>query len=118
MRGEGICEEVSRSTAAFRDWRSCTSLFHQGRRSSFVIALHLLRLEVRDQCVDSWLKLPVHHLFELVNGEADAMIRQPVLGEIVGSNLLRTVARPYHLLTFFRQCVRLLLHLDFVQPRT
>ncbi len=28
MRGEGTQEEVSRSTAAFRAWRSCTTLFH------------------------------------------------------------------------------------------
>src|ERR1035441_7942367 len=30
MRGEGICTEVSHWLAAFRDWRSCTSLFHHG----------------------------------------------------------------------------------------
>ena len=28
MRGEGTPVDVRRSTAAFRDWRSCTSLFH------------------------------------------------------------------------------------------
>src|SRR6266403_2811873 len=30
MRGEGTPAAVRRSTAAFRDWRSCTSLFHHG----------------------------------------------------------------------------------------
>src|SRR5271170_6159968 len=28
MRGEGTRAEVSRSTALFRAWRSCTTLFH------------------------------------------------------------------------------------------
>jgi hypothetical protein len=28
MRGEGTCAEVSRSTAALRARRSCTTLFH------------------------------------------------------------------------------------------
>jgi len=30
MRGEGTRAAVSRSTAAFRAWRSCTLLFHHG----------------------------------------------------------------------------------------
>jgi hypothetical protein len=30
MRGEGTRAEVSRSTAEFKAWRSCTSLFHHG----------------------------------------------------------------------------------------
>jgi len=31
MRGEGTCAAVSCSTAAFRDWRSCTVLFQHGK---------------------------------------------------------------------------------------
>jgi hypothetical protein len=30
MRGEGTFALVSSSTAAFKAWRSCTSLFHHG----------------------------------------------------------------------------------------
>src|SRR5467141_354018 len=30
MRGEGTLADVRRSTADFREWRSCTSLFHHG----------------------------------------------------------------------------------------
>jgi hypothetical protein len=30
MRGEGTCALISRSTAEFRAWRSCTVLFHHG----------------------------------------------------------------------------------------
>src|SRR6266404_5356565 len=30
MRGEGTAADVRRSTAALREWRSCTSLFHHG----------------------------------------------------------------------------------------
>jgi len=34
MRGEGTPADVRRSTAEFRDWRSCTSLFHHGDTST------------------------------------------------------------------------------------
>ncbi len=30
MRGEGTRAAVSRSTAVFKTWRSCTILFHHG----------------------------------------------------------------------------------------
>src|SRR5262249_7933293 len=52
---------------------------------------------------------------ELVNGEANAVIGDTVLREIVGANFLATVSAPDHGFTFFRQCILLLLHLDFVQ---
>jgi hypothetical protein len=32
MRGEGTRAAVSRSTAVFKTWRSCTILFHHGER--------------------------------------------------------------------------------------
>src|SRR5713226_4031516 len=92
--------------------RARTTALHHARR----LLLHLLRLIVRGQCIDNRLQLSVHHLLELMNGEADAMIREAVLREIVSPYLLRAVAGPYHLLAFFRQRVLLLLHLDFVQP--
>ncbi len=123
IRGEGTRAEVRRSTAAFRLWRSCTSLFHHGdaesRRKSngrtvrttqlallrstgqpgaavptktfglhccYCFLLELLRLIVGRQRVDDRLQLSVHHLLELVDGETDAVVGQPILGEIVGAN--------------------------------
>src|SRR5271169_2440802 len=139
MRGEGTRAEVSRSTAAFRPWRSCTIPFHHGDaeiqwkkanaradkgnkvperpatasrhagRARLVIALHLLRLIMSSQCVDNRLQLPVHHLLKLVNGEADAMIGKPVLRKVVCPDLLRAVARSDHLLAFFGQRILLFL---------
>src|SRR6266849_6793801 len=45
------------------------------------------------------------------------MVREPVLGEILGPYYFRADARTDHLLAFFRQGVLLLLHLDLVQAR-
>src|SRR5208282_451971 len=55
---------------------------HAGR-----FLLQLFRLEVRDQSVNQRLELTVHHLLELVNGEADAVVGEPVLRKVVGANL-------------------------------
>jgi hypothetical protein len=38
MRGEGAPADVRCSTAAFRDWRSCTSLFHHGDAERMTIS--------------------------------------------------------------------------------
>jgi hypothetical protein len=65
-----------------------TRALHHARR----LLLHLLRLIMGDQRVDDWLQLAIHYLLELVNGEADAMIGEPVLGKIVGANLFGAVA--------------------------
>ena len=52
-----------------------------------------------------------------MKGEADAVIREAVLREVVGADLLAAVAGADHLLAFFGQGFLLLLHLDFIQAR-
>ena len=51
---------------------------------------------MRDQRVKDRLEFAVHDFRELVNGESDAMIGDAVLREIVGANLLATVAGSDH----------------------
>src|SRR5207245_544275 len=47
------------------------------------------------QRVDQLVELPVHHLGEVMRGEADAMVGDAVLREVVGADLLRPIARPH-----------------------
>ena len=60
------------------------------------VRFHLFRLEVGYQGLDQGIEVPLHHRRELVDGEADAVVRHPALGEIVGADLLRAVARAHH----------------------
>src|SRR5208282_3443742 len=57
------------------------------------LLLEPLRFVMSDQRIDDRGKFSVHDLAELVEGEADAMVAQPVLGEIVGADFFRAVAR-------------------------
>ena len=66
------------------------------------------------QRINNRLKLSIHHLVKLVEGEADAMIRKPVLREVVRADFLRAVAGADHLLAFFGEGVLLPLHFDFI----
>src|SRR6266481_4506231 len=79
--------------------------------------LQLFRLEVTDQRVDNGLELAIHHIGELVNCEADAVVGDAVLREVVGADLLAAVAAADHRFALFCQGFLLLLHFDFVQAR-
>ena len=60
------------------------------------LLLQLLRLIMGRERLDQRLELAIHHLFELMNGEPDAMIGQPVLREIISTNLFATVSGADH----------------------
>ena len=50
-------------------------------------------LEMRRQRFDERLELAFHHLIELMQREADAVIRHAILREVVGADLFAAVAR-------------------------
>src|SRR5579862_7341676 len=58
------------------------ALDHAGR-----FLLQLLRLVVRGERFDQRLQLSIHHRFELMQRESDAMVGDAVLRKIVGANL-------------------------------
>ena len=80
--------------------------------------LQLLRLVVRTQGVDKLVKLPLKHEVELVNGQADPMVGDSVLFEIVGADLFRPVAAAHHGFAFGRKSVVLFLLFYLLQPGT
>src|ERR1035438_4817348 len=79
------------------------------------LLLHFLSLEVRDQRVDHGLDAAVHELRQLVRGEADAVIGDTVLREVVGADLLAAIAAAHHRPALLGQRVLLLLLFHFVQ---
>jgi len=58
--------------------------------------LQLLRLIVCDERVDEWVEIAFHHEVELVNRQADAVISDAVLFEVVGADLLGAIAGAHH----------------------
>src|SRR6202008_3691307 len=63
------------------------------------------------------LDLSIHHRFQLVDSEADAVIRQAVLREVVGADFFAAVSRAHHGLALFGKGLLLLFHFDFVEAR-
>src|SRR5205085_7795545 len=53
----------------------------------------LLGLEFARQCVEQLVELAVHDALDLVEREVDAMVGDPALREVVGTDSLRAVAR-------------------------
>ncbi len=66
---KGESPQAQSTSRATNDERLTTTLHH-----ARCLLLHLLRLIMRGQSIDNRLEFPVHHLFELVNGKADAMV--------------------------------------------
>src|SRR5262245_1105324 len=81
------------------------------------LLLQLLCLVISRQRVDNRLQLAVHDEIELVQSQADAMIRDAVLWEIVGPDLFTAVPAAYLAAPFRTQRGLLLLQLHLVQPR-
>src|SRR5581483_3169682 len=98
MRGEPTRDAVSRSTPYFSASRTCMKSADAGG-----FLLELFRLEIRAQGVHKGLKAAVHHIAELVQREADAMIGHAVLGEIIGADFFAAVAAAHHGAPLFRQ---------------
>src|ERR1700730_13755502 len=111
----GYCEvEASRERAACRASPAVAgTLSHSG-----CFSLETLGLVVRDEGIDGRLQPAFHHFRQLVIGQADAMVRETVLGKVVGADFLAAIAAPHLLLTLFGQRFLLLVHFDFIEPGT
>src|SRR5437870_6469606 len=72
----------SGSTAA-----SSAAAMERGERAATGSGTEPLPLSREPQRVDHIVQIAVQHLGEIVNGVVDAMIRDPVLGEVVRANL-------------------------------
>ena len=62
-------------------------------RGGFGVTLELLGLIVRNKRVDQFADVTFHEQVQLVRRVAYAMIRDAIVLEVVGANLLRAIAR-------------------------
>src|SRR5215204_2819716 len=81
------------------------------------LGLELLGLVVRDEGVDELVERALHDEVELVDGEADAVVADAVLLEVVGANLFGAVARAYHRAALAGLRLVLLLLLQLLEAR-
>ena len=65
--------------------------------------------------VDDRLELAEHDFAELVDSEADAVVGEPILGEVVSADLFAAISGAHLLFAFFGEGLVLLFHLDFVE---
>src|SRR6185503_13104100 len=73
------------------------------------VGLQLLRLVMRDERIDERIEVAFHHEIELVDRQADAVIGDAVLFEVVSANLFGAIAGADHRASLARECVVLLL---------
>src|SRR5258708_5534995 len=73
----------------------------------------VIRGESADDCVQS----SFHYLIKLVQSEADAMVGDAVLGEVVGADLFAAVAAAHHAASFGADLFALLFQLQLIEPR-
>ena len=105
------------SSSSLVPWSSAVWSGHAGARP--LVALRLsFRPGSSGQRVDDRVELAVHHEIELVQGEADAMIGDAVLREVVGADLLAAVAGAHHAAALGAERRLLLFELHLIEPRT
>src|SRR5579871_63272 len=83
----------------------------------FRLLLELFRLIVSSQRIDDGLEFAIHHLDQLVERKANAVIGYAVLRKVVRADLFAAIAAANHGLAFFCQGLLLLFHFDFVETR-
>src|SRR6185295_2142502 len=74
----------------------------------------LLSLVMCDECVDEGIEVSFHYEIELVNRQADTMVADAVLLEVVRANLFRAIAGADHRATLARLRFVLFLLFDFL----
>src|SRR5688572_29346217 len=72
-------------------------------------------VEVLGDGVEQRIQTAFHDLIELVQRQADAVIGDAILLEVIGADLFATVAGADHALALGAQLRHLLLHLNFVE---
>src|ERR1017187_1451306 len=93
----------------------CTVIRASVDRSLFRLLLHLLALVMRDQGVEDGIHFAFHHEIELMQRQADAVIADAILREVIGADFLAAVAGAHHALALRAQHSLLLFELQFIE---
>src|ERR1700734_1834970 len=83
----------------------------------FALLFQLLALIVVGERREQRVQPAFHYQIELVQGQADAMIGDAILREVVGADFFATIARTHHALPLGADRLLLLFEFDFVEPR-
>ncbi len=67
--------------------------------------------------VEEAVEVACEHILQLIEGEADPVVRYPALGKIVGADPLAPVAGPHLFPSFLRDLLGFLLLHFFLEPR-
>src|SRR5258706_2364989 len=83
------------------------------RRNTLIDWLHVGLLElfglvIRGERIENGVELAIHHEIQLMERQADAVIRDAVLREVVGANFLAAVAGAYSRAPLRAECGLLL----------
>src|SRR5947207_528808 len=86
--------------------------------SRYRSSVEFLRLIVGTEGVNEFIELAVEHKIELVYGQADAMIGDAILFEIISADLFGAVAAADHRFSLAREGVMLFLLFELLQAGT
>src|SRR5579863_4526183 len=90
-----------------------------GRLNGLRLALlfEFFGLKVGGQRFNKGLEFALHHLVQLMHGEADAVIGDAILREVVSADLLAAIAGSHHAAPLRANFFLLLFEFELVQPR-
>src|ERR1035441_9237429 len=116
---------VSRGTAILASssrrmpWSNavCTVMWGSDQRALVALLLQLFGLVIGGQGFEDGIHLPLHHEIQLMQRQADAVIRHAILREVVGADLFAAIAGSDHATPLGAQRRLLFLKLQLVQPR-
>src|SRR5882724_2991353 len=117
-RGEPTDTPLRVSIAARRDSSRVVIAALHGNQAIFAVRFEFLCFEMRYQSIHEHFDLAIHHALELVQREADAMIRYAILRKVVGANFFAAVAGLDLGAALLGESRLLLLHFDFIEPGT
>src|SRR5271157_1319743 len=114
-RGTAILASSSRRTP----WSNAVStvMGASDQRALIGVLLQFLGLVVGGEGVENGIHLALHHEIQLMQRQADAVIRHAVLREVVGADLFAAIAGAHHAAPLRAQRRLLFLELQLVKPR-
>src|ERR1035437_2278270 len=104
-RGTAMLASSSRRTP----WSNavCTVMGVSDQRALVALLLQFFGLVIGGQGLEDGVHLPFHHEIQLMQREADAVIRHAVLREVVGADLFAAIAGAHHAAPLDRKSTRL-----------
>src|SRR5208283_169625 len=95
----------------------CTVMRASDHHTLLGLLLQFFGLVIGGEGVEDGIHLTLHHEIQLMQREADAVIRDAVLREVVGADLFAAIAGAHHAAPLRAQRRLLFFELQLVEPR-